>query len=133
MSNLLVTGIHLFPESLEEEQSEKKESGIVPGLSELDVLLQELIELDLSEEDRNNENQEKNKNEEDRVKALDIRKTPMEKLSETKTRKVNDGEEEVPKKKSRPSVAGTIAYLKEKTDMEFHLRQHELELKKTTI
>lgn len=105
----------------------------MPGLSELDVLLQELIELDLSEEDRNNENQEKNKNEEDRVKALDIRKTPMEKLSETKTRKVNDGEEEVPKKKSRPSVAGTIAYLKEKTDMEFHLRQHELELKKTTI
>ena len=55
-------------------QTEKKASGITPEVSELDVLLEELIGLeDLSEE----ENEEKTKkDEQDKVKALDMRKKP---------------------------------------------------------
>ena len=55
-------------------QTEKKASGMTPEVSELDVLLEELIGLeDLSEE----ENQEKTKkDEQDKVKALDMRKKP---------------------------------------------------------
>ena len=73
-------------------QTEKRASGIVPEVSELDVLLEELIELEkLFEEEKNKENEEKTTNKEDRDKAIDIRKKVMETLSETKKRKVNDG------------------------------------------
>ena len=113
-------------------QTEKRASGIVPEVSELDVLLEELIELEkLFEEEKNKENEEKTTNKEDRDKAIDIRKKVMETLSETKKRKVNDGEEnEAPKKKSRKSSSFTIEYLKEKNDAEFNLSQQELDLKK---
>ncbi|XP_015777300.1 PREDICTED: uncharacterized protein LOC107355275 [Acropora digitifera] len=65
--------------------SEQKASGISPEMSELDVLMEELTGLeDMSEEEKANESEEKNrKTEQDRVKALDMRKKAMEKLSET--------------------------------------------------
>ena len=51
------------------------------------------------------------KTEQDRVKALDMRKKAMEKLSETTSRKLQ--EENQPKKKARRSTSDTIEYLKE--------------------
>lgn len=111
-------------------QDEKKASGIVPELSELDKLLEELIELeDLSEEERQNENEDKNKKiEQDQAKAIDVRKKAMEKLSETQKRKAQD-EGEVTKKKSRRSQSDTMAYLKEKNEKDLELRKQELEFK----
>ena len=108
-------------------QTEKKASGITPEVSELDVLLEELIGLeDLSEE----ENEEKTKKDElDKVKALDMRKKAMEKLSDTKNRKAQEADGE-PKKKARRSSGATIEYLKERNEVEFDLRRQELELKK---
>ena len=75
-------------------QSEKKESGTSPEISELDVLLEELIALeDLSACEKENENEEKNKKaEQDRAKAVDIRKKAMEKLSDTQKRKSQEGD-----------------------------------------
>ena len=60
-----------------------RDNGIVPEVRELDVLLEdELTALeDLSEGDRENENEEKNKKaEQDRAEAVDIRRKAMEKL-----------------------------------------------------
>ena len=112
-------------------QSEIKASGISPELSELDVLLEELIGLeDLSEEEKQNESEEKNKkDDQDRVKALDMRKKAMEKLSDTKNRKTQEQDEE-PKKKSRQSSGDTIEYLKEKNEVEFGLRRQEMDMRK---
>ena len=114
-------------------QSEKKASGISPEISELDVLLEELIALeDLSEGEKENENEEKNKKaDQDRAKAVDIRKKAMEKLSDTQMRKSQEGDESSgAKKKFRRSSGDTVAYLKERNDAEFELRKEELELKK---
>ena len=106
--------------------SEQKASGISPEMSELDVLMEELTGLeDLSDEEKANESEEKNrKTEQDRVKALDMRKKAMEKLSETTSRKLQ------PKKKARRSTSDTIEYLKERNEAEFALRREQLELKK---
>ena len=92
--------------------SEQKASGISPEMSELDVLMEELTGLeDMSQEEKANESEEKNrKTEQDRVKALDMRKKAMEKLSETTSRKLQ--EENQPKKKARRSTSDTIKYLK---------------------
>ena len=114
-------------------QSEKKANGIVPDVSELDVLLEELTALeDLSEGDRENENEEKNKKaEQDRAKAVDIRKKAMEKLSDTQKRKSQEEDESGSvKKKFRRSSGDTVAYLKERNDAELALRKEELDFKK---
>ena len=114
-------------------QSEKKESGISPEISELDVLLEELIALeDLSACEKENENEEKNrKAEQDRAKAVDIRKKAMEKLSDTQKQKSQEGDESTGvTKKFRRSSGDTVAYLKERNDLELELRKEELEFKK---
>jgi len=112
--------------------SEQKASGISPEMSELDVLMEELTGLeDLSEEEKVNENGEKNrKAEQDRAKALDMRKKAMEKLSETTSRKLQPEENQRPKKKARRSASDTKEYLKERNEAEIALRREELELKK---
>ena len=108
-------------------QTENKASGITPEISELDVPLEELIGLeDLSEE----ENEKKTKkDEQDKLKALDMRKKAMEKLLDTKNRKAQEADGE-PKKKTRRSSGATIEYLKERNEVEFDLMRQELELKK---
>ena len=114
-------------------QSEKNASGIVPELSELDVLLEELTALeDLSESDKDNETVEKNrKAEHDRAKAAEVRKKAMEKLSDTRKRKSQEEDESGNvKKKFRRSSGDTLVYLKEKYDAELVLRKEELDFKK---
>ena len=91
--------------------SEQKASGISPEMSELDVLMEDLTGLeDIPEEEKANESEKKRKTEQDRVKALDMRKKAMEKLSETTSRKLQ--EENQPKKKARRCTSDTIEYLK---------------------
>ena len=104
--------------------SEQKASGISPEMSELDVLMEELTGLeDLSEEEKANESEEQA-----RVKALDMRKKAIEKLSETTSRKLQ--EENQPKKKARRSTSDTTEYLKERNEAEIALGREQLELKK---
>ena len=63
--------------------SEQKSSGISPEMCELDVLMEEFTRIeDLSEEVKANKSEEKSrKTEQDRVKAIDMRKKGKEKLS----------------------------------------------------
>ena len=106
---------------------EVKASGISPNARELDTLLEELTELeDLSEQEKQEGEEKVKKIEEDKVKAQDVRKQAMEKLSETKKRKPKD-EDDMAKKKSRKSPSDTIAYLREKSDNEMEIRKQELE------
>ena len=110
--------------------SEQKASGLSPEMSELDILLEEHPGVeDQSEEKRLSESEGKNKKtEQDRAKAVDMRKKAMENLSETTRRKSQ--EENPPKKKARGSTSDTIEYLKQRNDAEFALRREELELKR---
>ena len=87
--NLSETDTAFQPKSSENE-CEQKASGISREMSELDGLMEELTGLeDMSEEEKANESEEKHrKTEQDRVKALDMRKKAMEKLSETTGRKL---------------------------------------------
>jgi len=77
-------------------------------MTELDILLEELTGVeDQSEEERLSESEEKNqKTEQDRAKAVDMRKKAMENLSETTRRKSQ--EENQPRKKARCSTSDTI-------------------------
>ena len=80
--------------------------GISPEQSELDVLLEELME---REEERC---QQGKKSEKDQEKAKDIRLKAMERLSQTKTRKSE--EMTAPPKKSRRTSSEANSFLREK-------------------
>lgn len=113
-----------------ETPNEQKASGISPEMSELDVLMEELTGLeDMSEEEKvQNESEEKNrKTEQDRVKALDMRKKAMEKLSETTS---SQSSRKKISQRRRHSTSDTIEYLKERNEAEFALQREQLELKK---
>lgn len=66
---------------------------------------------------------EKKKTEGDKRKTVDIRKTAIESLSETKKRKLGEDEAGGNKKKSRRSSSETIEYLREKSRDELRLRE----------
>ena len=114
--------------------AEKRASGIEVEQTELEVLLEELIEQeDLSEEEGN---ETKRKTEQDKSKAQEIRKTAMENLGETKQKKLVNGEQDdatsLPlKNKTRKSGSKVVGYLKEKSEQEAKLREQEIEIKKT--
>lgn len=106
--------MELSYQSTEKKAAEEKSLGIDVELSELDVLMKELPEMeDLSKEDGS---EEKRKLEE-KSKAADIRKTAMENLGQTRKRHANpdnesDGEEV--SKKTRRSSSEISEYLKDK-------------------
>ena len=108
-------------------RSEEKASGIDVEESEIDVLLEELIEREKLSEEEGNE--VKRKVEEEKCKATDVRKRAMESLGETNRRK--DGDDTKGKsKKIRRSGSEAIEYLKSKSDQELMLKEREVELKK---
>lgn len=110
---------------------EKKASGISPEQTELDALMEEIMErMQASEESFGEENDNaRQKAEKDKCAAQDVRLQAMERMSETKKRKGADDSKE--KKKVRRSNGNdTIAYLREKAEIETQLRRDELDLKK---
>ena len=64
--------------------------------------------------------------EEDRVNAFDMRKKAMERLSQTKRRKVDEGEETEKKRNRRRSGNDTVEFLREQSENDFYLREQEL-------
>ena len=90
-------------------RSEEKASGIQVDETELGVLLEEVVERENLAEEECNEG--KKKMEDEKQKAVDIRKTAMESLSQTRKRKVS---EESDGKKSRRSGSEAIDYLQKK-------------------
>ena len=77
-------------------------------------------------------NEQKNRKiNQDRENAEDIRKTAMEKLSPTKKRKAEDGEER--KWKRRSTGSETLNFLREKNERVQEMRREEIELQRNQL
>ena len=112
---------------------EKKESGIDPEMTDIEHALEELIEIeDAAETDQAVVNKQKNRKiNQDRENAEDIRKTAMEKLSQTKKRKAEDSEER--KWKRRSTGSETLNFLREKNERVQEMRREEIELQRNQL
>ena len=110
--------------------TEEPASGISPEMSEIDKLLEQIIER-FEESDRESgdkgEKGERSKTE-DRKKAEEMRKLSMEKLGETLKRKGEEDGGATPRK--RASGSETIVYLREKAERDFDLKKEETETRK---
>ena len=112
------------------ERQEHAASGISPDISELDILLEEILlrikecQLEFVRQDTENKEQESGK-------AEDIRNEAMETLAETKKRKTAEGISPTLSKKRRSSGSETVQFLREKMENDNNLKEQELELKKT--
>ncbi|XP_029211245.2 reticulocyte binding protein 2 homolog b-like [Acropora millepora] len=110
--------------------TEERASGISPEMSEIDKLLEQIIQR-FEESDRESgdkgEQDERSKTE-DRKKAEEMRKLSMEKLGETLKRKGEGDGGATPRK--RASGSQTIVYLREKTERDFDLKKEEMETSK---
>ena len=110
-------------------REELNASGTSQEQSELDVMLEEIVEREeISEAEKENDNENRKKMEADRLAADDVRRKAMETLSETQKRIAEEGQENLKK-----SGDGTVAYLREKAEMEMNLREEEMDLRKAEI
>ena len=105
-------------------KAEEKASGIDTEMTELDVLLEEIVEKE--EEFDKDQSENKAKEEQSKAEANDMRLKAMESLKESKKRRSEEHEKQLPKKK-RGSEA--LDYLREKMDGDKYLRERELEIK----
>ena len=111
---------------------EEKSTGIDVETSELDVLLEEILEKDNAAKEKM-ESDDGNKRkiaENDKIAAEDMRKQALERMGQTAKRKKGGDESEATKKKSRRSTADAVEYLKERAAKEIALKEQELELTK---
>ena len=75
-------------------QEELNASGTSPEQSKLDLMLEEIVEREeLSEAEKENDNENRKKMEADRLAANDVRRKAMETLSETQKRIAEEGQE----------------------------------------
>lgn len=111
--------------------AEEKASGINPEPTELDTALEEIIALedaaDVELAELNNEKKEKI--EQDKLTATDMRKKAMEKLGDTQKRQRKEGDEKP--RKTRRNGDGAFHFLKEKAEKDIELRREELRLKQS--
>ena len=104
--------------------------------SELDDLVLDIYDQDKQIENETSEASEKVKiaKDQDKLVAEEIRACAVERLSETRKRnldKVDNGDQSQKVRsnnKRRSSGGDTIAYLREKTEKDFALRQEEINL-----
>ena len=106
-------------------------SGTSRQVSELDQLLEDIIEKEKDgEESRNVVSPQKD--DQGREKAENMRKTAMERVGQTKKRQ-EEGEDTVSTKRRRRSGNQTIGYVREKSGTERKVREQEIELKKAQV
>nr|XP_047132903.1 uncharacterized protein LOC124811426 [Hydra vulgaris] len=97
-------------------------------ITEYDILVEELIEVSDDTDAQKDEKSQEKKNavDEDRVKAIDIRNTAMERYGETRKRKALNNEDKSPKT-SRRSSNDTLIFLREKMEADKENRRIERE------
>ena len=116
---------------------EEKASGISPEQSELDILLEEIVERSEVATEHHLKEVEENKEkfEKERHDAEDIRLKAMETYSKSKKRNIETDDSNEPvagtntKRRRRASGSDTVAYLKEKAVKEQEYREREIELR----
>lgn len=116
---------------------ELKASGISPEPTELDRLLEEIIEraeaCDQSRDEEDDNTREKKQKEQEQAK--DIRLKAMESLSETKKRSLSDGDGENQNKAKKKRSNGTemVAYLRERATEENRLKERDIEIRSVKL
>ena len=115
-------------------REELNSSGISPEPSELDSMLEEIVEKEenAAAEKENIDGENQRRIEADRMAADDIRRQAIETQSETQKRKSAEGDQ-CAKKKRRRNGDQAVAYLQEKAQMEMQMRREEMDLKKVEI
>ena len=109
-------------------REEDRASGIAPEEDkELDQLLDETIEL-FDESDKITD-QTKQKQEEEAKKAEEMRKRSLETFKDSAKRNADEQQGARPKK-GRASGASTLAYLKDRAEVEATLKRDELDIKR---
>ena len=114
---------------------EERASGISDDNSELDNLLEEILEKEKAAKEKlDNDDEDKKKSlANEKAAAEDMRKRALERVGQTAKRK---GKEEGPEaeksksRKSRKSTGEAMEYLKERASKEIQLREQELEMRK---
>ncbi|CAH3018447.1 unnamed protein product, partial [Porites evermanni] len=99
----------------EKNKKDEASSGTSTQMSELDRLLEDFTEKEKDSEEKS------------------IRKTAMERVSQTKKRQEGTEREAVSTKRRRRGGDETIEYLREKSEAERKVREQELELKKAEV
>ena len=110
---------------------EIRASGIeVDGLSDFETAMEEIAEkFDASEKDAANQSEDKK----EKKKAEEMRNQALERIGETKKRKVDEADESRDQnslKSRRRQGNETIIYLKQKAEQDIKVRQEELQLKR---
>ena len=116
---------------MEKRKEEELGSGLaVDEMSELETLIEEIIDREkLAEESRDSEGTQK-KVEADKQTAEEMRQEVMERFGETQKRAAADGDQGRETKRGRRSGNDAMDFLKEKTEKENELRAEEIALKK---
>ena len=113
-------------------REELNPSGTSPEQSELDVMLEEIVEKEeISEAEKENDNENRKKMKADRLAADDVKEKGYGNL-------IRDPEKDSRRrpgkfKKTPRSGDRTVAYLREKAEMEMNLRKEEIDLRKEEI
>ena len=110
---------------------EERASGISDDNSELDNLLEEILEKEKAAKEKLDNDDESLANE--KAAAEDMRKHALERVGQTAKRKSEEEGPEAEKSKSRKSRKSTgeaVEYLKERASKEIQLREQELEMRK---
>ena len=118
---------HLEKEQKRKIREEEKASGIAPEHSAFDDSMEDIIERFKArdEEDQRQVAANKEKADADAAVAADMRKASMETFSQTKKRK---GEQDV-KKRKRATGSDTVAFLREKAELDAELKREELKIR----
>jgi len=107
-------------------------TGINPEVSELDVLLEE-IAARKEEFSKHYNNENKEKEQQEKISGEDIRQKALETFGETNKRKSSDGECPKACKRQRSSGSETVQFLKQKIDAEVEIREKELQIEKEKL
>ena len=113
----------------QKSRMEEKASGIEVEQTELDSLLEEILERE-KEAKKDLESKDRDKNskvEKEKATAEEVRKRALERMAKPK---VEDQENKQKKPKVRRSTAEAIDYLRERSDNEADYRKQELEVRR---
>ena len=102
----------------QKNRADEQSSGTSAEITELDVLLEEIGEKGHAAEEEMTVNNNKKKMEIDRAKTEDIRNMAMKQVGETKKRKIDEGDDQKKRKRTRKSGGDTMDYLREKSKIE---------------
>ena len=123
--------IFLEKEQKKKIREEEKASGVTPVHTSFDDSMADIIERfrEKDAEDQQQDVEKRGKADEETAKAVEMRKSSMETFAQSKKRK---GEQEQ-KKSKRSTGTETVAYLRERAELDASLKREELQLRRAEL